>query len=100
MEIQPISTFDIRDASAAMKQYSLTVQEATERLNAFRMKYPVFASFTDTELLGYSLVPLPKRGGTYLYCPELVEVEVAKLDKNGRKTRYKVTETQSCRYRN
>lgn len=44
-------------------------------------------------------IPLPKRGGTFLYCTHPVDQEVPKLDKNGRKTRYTETKTLPCNSR-
>lgn len=43
--------------------------------------------------------PVPKRGGTFLYCTHPVDQEVPKLDKNGRKTRYTETKMLPCNSR-
>lgn len=65
-----------------------TKAEAEEFAAKFRKRFPY--------IYGDIIVPKPKRGGTFLYCTQLVERHVPKRDSLGRKTRYTATETGEC----
>jgi hypothetical protein len=74
MPIEDIVRFDQRDA--------------LEYVKLFQEQFP--------EIYRMMFVPEPKRGGTFFYCSQLVERDVPKLDKNGRKTRYTTSEEVAC----
>lgn len=62
--------------------------DARELVKLFREEFP--------DVYRWALVPDPKQGGTFLYCTQIVERNVPKVDKLGRKTRYTATETGEC----
>ena len=57
-------------------EQTFTHDELNEYVREFGRKFPYL----------FLVVPEAKRGGTYHYCIELVEVQISKLDKIGRRT--------------
>lgn len=79
---------------AAMPKLTEQMKQVEQSVRNFNRTYGYFA----TSLRGIR-VPQPKRGGTFVYCAQLIPFEIPRLDKLGRRTRYKDHVDRPCNRR-